>query len=272
MPKKKPVEESAAVPAADRDVAGPRSLARLLGIFDILSMSAEGVSLAELSVTLGSPKSSLLNLLRPLVAEGFLIHIAGHYRLGPSIFRLSASVMSAWNFPKMIRPFMEDLCQRTEESVMLGVLNREAEVLTYVEVIDSPHPVRYHIPAGTTRPLYASAAGRLLLAYTEKPWRDAYLSSVQFKLKTAIPVTRTSLTRELEKIRSEGLSISVDNYMAGLAAIAAPVFDGEGNCIAALNIAGPSERFRNDLQNLKSIVRDVAARASGIAGGSGAHA
>jgi DNA-binding IclR family transcriptional regulator len=132
--------------------------------------------------------------------------------------------------------------------------------------------VRYHIPVGTTRPLYASAAGRLLLAYTDKPWRDAYLSSVQFKVKTAIPVTRTWLMRELEKIRSEGLSISVDNYMAGLAAIAAPVYDGEGNCIAALNIAGPSERFRNDLENLKSIVRDVAARASGIAGGPGAHA
>ena len=50
----------------DREVGGPRSLTRLLGLFGILSKTAEGKSLAELSATLGSPKSSLLNLLRPV--------------------------------------------------------------------------------------------------------------------------------------------------------------------------------------------------------------
>ena len=248
------------------DVTGPRSLTRLLGLFDVLSLSPDGMSLAELNVTLESPKSSLLNLLRPLVAEGYLIHSSGMYRLGPSIFRLAASVMSAWNFPKMIRPFMEDLCARTGETVLLGVLNREAEVLTYVEIIDSPHPIRYQIPVGTTRPLYASSAGRLLLAYADKPWRDAYLASVQFKVKTAIPVTRALLAREFEKIRGEGASTSLDNYMIGLAAIAAPVFDGDGRCIASLNIAGPSDRFRNELDSLKAVVKEVAARASGVVG------
>ena len=251
----------------DREVTGPRSLARLLGLFDVLSLMPNGMSLAELNVTLETPKSSLLNLLRPLVAEGYLIHSAGVYRLGPSIFRLAASVMSAWNFPKMIRPFMEELVERTGETALLSVLNRESEVLTYVEIIDSPHPVRYQIPVGTTRPIYASTAGRLLLAYTEKSWRDPYVTSVAFKVKTAIPITRASLTRELDKIRSDGVSSSIDGYSVGLAAIAAPVFDGEGKCIASLNIAGPSDRFRKELDTLRAIVKEVAAKASGVVGG-----
>lgn len=267
MATRKNVEDDNGNAAAERDVTGPRSLTRLLGLFDVLSTAPDGMSLAELNVTLESPKSSLLNLLRPLVAEGYLIHSAGHYRLGPSIFRLAASVMSAWNFPKMIRPFMEELCERTGESVLLGVLNREAEVLTYVEIIDSPHPVRYQIPVGTTRPLYASSAGRLLLAYTDKPWRDAYLASAQFRVKTAIPVTRASLARELDKIRAEGVSTSIDNYMVGLAAVAAPVFDGDGECVASLNIAGPSDRFRNEMESLKAVVMEVAAKASGVVSG-----
>jgi len=54
--------------------------------------------------------------------------------------------------------------------------------------------------------------------------------------------------------------------MVGLAAVAAPVFDGEGRCIASLNIAGPSDRFRNDLDSLKAIVQEVAAKASGAVG------
>ena len=258
--------DAGAAASADRDVTGPRSLTRLLGLFDVLSEAPGGLSLAELNVTLDSPKSSLLNLLRPLVAEGFLIHGTGTYRLGPSIFRLAASVMSAWNFPRMIRPFMEELSERTEESVLLGVLNLEAEVLSYVEIIDSPHPVRYQIPVGTTRPIYASSAGRLLLAYADSSWRDSYIASVQFKTKTAVPVTRSSLVKELERIREDRVSCSIDAYMVGLAAVAAPVFDGEGRCIASLNIAGPSDRFRNDLDSLKAIVQEVAAKASGAVG------
>ncbi|WP_085944629.1 IclR family transcriptional regulator [Ideonella sp. B508-1] len=258
---------AAAAAGPDRDASGPRSLARLLGLFDVLSLMPNGMSLAELNVTLESPKSSLLNLLRPLVAEGYLVHNAGLYRLGPSIFRLAASVMSAWNFPRMIRPFMDELVERTGESALLSVLNREAEVLTYVEIVDSPNPIRYQIPVGTTRPIYSSTAGRLLLAFTDKAWRDQYVTTVAFKLKTAIPITRASLVRELDKIRSEGVSSSIDGYSLGLAAVAAPVFDGEGRCIASLNIAGPSDRFRHDLESLKTTVKDVAARASGVVGG-----
>ena len=264
--RKKPAAPEPPPAAPERDVTGPRSLTRLLGLFDVLSLMPDGMSLAELNVTLESPKSSLLNLLRPLVAEGYLIHSAGTYRLGPSIFRLAAGVMSAWNFPKMIRPFLEELVARTGESALLSVLNREAEVLTYVEIIDSPHPVRYQIPVGTTRPLYASSAGRLLLAYADKAWRDQYLASVQIKVKTAMPITRASLVREMEKIRSEGVSSSIDGYMVGLAAVAAPVFNGDGKCIAALNIAGPSDRFRHDLDSLKVTVKDVASKASGVVG------
>jgi DNA-binding IclR family transcriptional regulator len=259
-------KHEAGEPASDRDVTGPRSLTRLLGLFDVLSLSPGGLSLAELNVTLESPKSSLLNLLRPLVAESYLLHADGIYRLGPSIFRLAAGVMSAWNFPKLIRPFMEELCERTGESVLLAVLNHEAEVMTYVEIIDSPHPVRYQIPVGTTRPLYASSAGRLLLAYAPEPWRDSYLSTVQFRTRTATPVTRAALSRELQRIRSEGVSVSIDSYLVGLGAVAAPLFDGDGRCIASLNIAGPSDRFRDELEHFKQAVMEVAARASGTVG------
>jgi IclR family transcriptional regulator, acetate operon repressor len=256
----------------ERDATGPRSLTRLLGLFGVLSQSGNGMSLAELSVALESPKSSLLNLLRPLVAEGYLIHGNGAYKLGPSIYRLAASVMSAWNFPNIIRPFMEELSARTEETVLLSVMNNEAEALTYVEIIDSPHPVRYQIPVGTTRPLYASTAGRLLLAYADKKWLDSYLASVVFKTKTAIPVSRGALRQELEKIRAEGVSWSIDGYMKGLSAVAGPVFDASGRCVASLNIAGPSERFRSELDFLKMTVKEVTNKASGVVGSIGAAA
>jgi IclR family transcriptional regulator, acetate operon repressor len=119
---------------------------------------------------------------------------------------------------------------------------------------------------GTTRPLYASTAGRLLLAYAEKKWLDSYLASVVFKTKTAIPVSRGALRQELEKIRAEGVSWSIDGYMKGLSAVAGPVFDASGRCVASLNIAGPSERFRSELDFLKMTVKEVTSKASGVIG------
>lgn len=266
MPKTLSTERTAA-DAAPNETTGPRSLTRLLGMFDVLSQARDGLSLAELSVALESPKSSLLNLLRPLVAEGFLAHAGGVYRLGPSIFRLSAGVMTAWNFPKQIRPFMEDLSERTGETVMLGVMVPEAEVVTYVEIIDSPHPIRYQVPVGTSRPLYASSAGRLLLAYADRDWVRRYLATVVFKQPMTKTYTRASLVKEIGCIRAEGLSCSFDVYMQGLASVAAPVFDANGHCIASINVAGPTDRFTAEFEFLRGLVKDVATKASGMVGG-----
>ena len=72
--------------------------------------------------------------------------------------------------------------------------------------------------------------------------------------------------RELDTIRAEGVSSSIDGYAIGQATVAAPVFDGDGRCVASLSIAGPSDRFRHDLESLKATVKDVAAQASGLVG------
>lgn len=253
-------------PLAEPESSGPRSLMRVLRTFSLLSNTPRGMTLSELTAALDAPKSSMLNLVRPLVADGYLVNEAGTYRLGPAVFRMSAAVLSSWNFAKTIRPFMEELSQRTEETVLLGVVNQDAGVLTYLEIIDSPHPVRYHLPAGTTRPLYASSAGRVLLAYADPAWLDDYMGPLVIRSKTARPITKTWLRKQLASIREEGIEWAIDLYLVGLASVAAPVLDRGGRCIASLSIAGPSDRFRSDLAKLTSIVQDIAARASGMIG------
>lgn len=246
----------------ERDVSGPRSLSRLLALFDALSTAADGLTLAELSTMLGSPKSSLLNLLRPLVSEAFLIHSGGSYRLGPSIFRLASGVLDSWYLPRVIRPIMEQLARQTGESVLLSVMDAERALQTYVDIVHSPHPVRYQISVGTVRPLYASTGGRVLAAFADRAWRQQYLSRVEITLRTATPISKVSLKRDLEQIEREGVGASVDGFMMGLSAIAAPILDAEHRCVACLNIAGPTDRFQANLPGLKDAVRTFAGKAS----------
>ena len=250
---------------APREVAGPRSLMRLLGLFDALAKSPkDGLGLADLNTVLKSPKSSLLNLLRPLVATGYLNFEAGKYRLGPSIFRLAGNIMSVWNFSNAVRPYLEELAQRSRESVYLGVLDRASKVITYVDAIDSPHSVRYSVPVGAVRPLYSTAAGRVLLAFADKRWQDMYISSTKLEARTPRTIsTQKGLREELERIRKTGISVSIGEMFPESAAIAAPVFGADGNIAAAIAVGAPAERLQPRLAELRPIIADVATRASG---------
>lgn len=252
--------------AADKDNGGPRSLTRLLGLFDALARTRDGLTLADLNITLESPKSSLLNLLRPLVAEGYLIHDGGRYRLGPSIFRLAGNIMSAWNFSSVLHPYLEELAVRCKETVYLGILDREQAVITYVDVIESAKSVRYAMPVGTNRPLYCTAAGRLLLAHTDKDWVDEYLRNTKLERRTPQTIAgKKELRAELDRILKQGYSVSVGELMRESAGIAAPILGSNGKVVAALAIGAPSDRFGSERVFLEKALLEVAARASGAA-------
>lgn len=254
-----------AVAKRARAVSGPRSLARLLGLFDVLAKSPSGLTLAELNAALASPKSSLLNLLRPLVAGGYLNCEAGRYRLGPSIFRLASNVMSAWSFSKALRPYLEELAERTRESAYVGVLDRDARVVTYVDAIDSPHTVRYSTPVGATSPLYCTAAGRVLLAFADDGFQREYLRAVKLEARTPKTVaTRKALREELARVRKSSVSVSVGEMFPEAAAVAAPIFAADGTVSAALVVGGPSARIQPRLSLLRALIEEIAMRASGL--------
>jgi IclR family acetate operon transcriptional repressor len=264
MNAKRPAKKGNLIEMSEREVTGPRSLTRLLGLFDALAKKPDGLTLAELNTVLESPKSSLLNLLRPLVAEGYLMHSHGLYRLGPTAFRLAANIMSVWNFSKLARPYLEELAARTKESVYIGVLDREAQVITYVDAIDSGHSVRYAITVGANRPLYCTAAGRLLLAFADAEFQENYLRTVKMVRRTEQTLTdKKELRKRLDEIRRTGLATSVSEMFQGSAALAAPIFGSEGKVIAAIAVGAPADRFESELPYLRNVISDIATRVSG---------
>jgi len=248
----------------EQEVYSPRSLTRVLRLFGTIAKSDDGLTLAQLSTTLEAPKSSLLLLLKPLVSMGYLYHASARYTLGTAVFRMASEILSARQFPKLIRPYMEELVARTRESVFLAVLDRDAKIVTYVECVESPQAVRYAVPVGTTRLLYPSAAGRVLLAFQDDAWREHYLKSIKLKALTSKTVTdRAALRRELGAIRKAGVAITVGEAVDGAAGIAAPVFGADGTATHALLVGAPAARFQTELRALRKAVIEVAADASG---------
>lgn len=256
----------------EADRPSPRSLVRLLGIFEAIAKAPDGLSLAELSVALESPKSSLLTILRPLVGMEHLAHHGGRYRLGPGIFRFASDILLARRFPQLIRGIMTDLVQRSQETVFLTVIDRSAGSATYVEGIDSPQAVRYAVPAGTSRPLYCSAAGNLLLAFQDQAWRTTYIRSAALTAMTPRTITDPDrLEDRVNAIRRDGFAVSLGEAIADAGGIAAPIYDADGTVGSALLLAAPVSRLERHLDTLAPLLCDAADRASRAMGGRAAE-
>jgi DNA-binding IclR family transcriptional regulator len=73
------------------------------------------------------------------------------------------------------------------------------------------------------------------------------------------------LERALAKIRVDGYAVSVDEAVPGVVSVAAPLFDGAGDCIAAMSVAGPVSRMPPD--KVEQVVRLVVRAAASVAPG-----
>jgi DNA-binding IclR family transcriptional regulator len=251
----------------DADTSGPRAMSRVLKLLSVLAHAPEGLSLTDLATALDTAKSTLLASLKPLAADDFLVVEGNLYRLGPRAFRLAAEITSAWSLPRTVRGYLRTLAERSGESAGLAVLDAEMRRSVYVDVIESPRPVRYALKIGTSGPLHSTAAGRVLLAHQPKEYQDAFLKTA--KLPAMTPRTTTdpkALRAQLEDVRRDGYWVSIGETIEDSAAIAAPVFGPNGEILAALSIGAPSDRLQANLDAMREIILEVSAHASGRAG------
>lgn len=249
------------------EISAPRWMNRLLGLFEAIAREPDGVSLARLAVVLSSPKSSLLTLLRPLVAQGYLTHKDGKYCLGSETYRFATAILVTRKFSSLMRPIMEDLMKATGETVILSTLDRETRLLIYQDIVESSQSIRYAVPAGERRELYATAGGRLILAFQDQAWLDDYFSQKRLLPLTDRTVTDIGVLKTmLAEIREAGYSLSLGHAVSGAAGIAAPIFDASGSVVAALGLGAPEARARDNKDELIRLTRLAAAEASRLLG------
>ena len=250
---------------ADRgDGGGPRAMGRVLALLELLARTPVGLPLADISVALGVPKSTLLNSLRPLVVDDFLVVEGVLYRLGPRAFRLAATIGSAYDLPRMVRGYLRALAEETQESVCLAVLDQEMRRFVYIDVVESSRPVRYAMRLGMSGPLYSTAAGRVLLAYQAPVYQEEYIAKAKLVALTERTNTdRDVLRDQLAEVRTAGVWVSVGESVEDSAAIAAPVFGPDGSILAAVSLGAPSDRLLANREALIAAVVKTAAHASG---------
>ncbi len=248
---------------------GPQSVGRILGILESLAEAENGATLSELAVSTAAPKTSLVGLLAGLRNDDYLIRdMAGRYFLGPRFVSLAARAISGRELITLVRPILAELAEATGETAVLAVLAPDADVVTYQNKVESANPIRYAVTVGERRDLYCTAAGKVLLADFDEDRLNTYLKTVNRQRFTDATVTEISdLRAELAAIRQRGVAHTCNERIPGASGLAAPIRGADGRVIAAILVAGPSERITAEVKRNKPLIKQAAARCSRLMGG-----
>lgn len=249
-----------------------RSPLRTVQILHELALNPAGASLADLSVRLELPKTSLFRLLKTLEAGGYVAAHNAAYTLGTAALKLGAAIVRNRQFPNCALPVMHSVSERCGETIILGTLAENRHEVFYAEVIDATNPLRFISKAGSTNPLYGSASGQVILAYMSAKELAAYLKAVKLvKHAPGTIETVAELRRRLDEIRATGVSFSLEGLVEGVFSVAAPVMDANGTVAAGLSISAPSSRGLNLKNRLKALALEGGEEISRLLGYAGAY-
>ncbi|MFV0472844.1 MAG: IclR family transcriptional regulator [Pikeienuella sp.] len=249
---------------------GPMVLPRAFALLRLLAGSPAGLNLSDIAARLGAPKSSLSSVLRALVEQGYLRRERTLYSLGPQSYALASVIVAGRSIGEVARPFMRKALEEGGETVLLGVLAPGGDHLTYVDIAESSNPVRYAVPVGTRRPLYATAAGKLFLAERSAAARRAYCRGAALEpFSEATCVEPETLEAQCLAVRESGVSITHGEYSPDASGFAAPVRGPDGALAAALVIAAPSTRGRREEARFAGLAMETAREISGVLGAHG---
>lgn len=207
-------------------------------ILEFMAGSKLPQGVTDLSHGLGYYKSTVFNIIYTLVNLGFLETAPENkVRLGSKLYALGREAGAESNLISKIRPYLEEINQKTKLSVFLGLRSERKAVI--VDKVDSPHDIKVSSETGMRIPLTAGAGGQVLLSQLPETQIDKIFKEEQLKKFT--PSTVTDLRRfknKIKKVRLEGFALDDEEYIEWIRALAIPLNVGRPDLQAAIWVVG----------------------------------
>jgi len=148
---------------------------------------------------------------------------------------------------------MEDLMEKTQESVFLGV--RNGKHVTVLDIVESMQDLKITSPIGTTIPLMAGATGKVFMSLMEENQVAGIIKSKGLHKYTENTITDPDLyLKEIMSVKEKGYAIDNEEYISGVSAVAAPVA-GKGHLKSAVWVVGFKASIDED--KLKALAKET---------------
>lgn len=221
-----------------RGETGPdfiEALARGLDVIKAFGPGRRVMSLTDVAAATGLARPTARRILLTLTELGYARAEPGGFALTPRVLELGVAYVRSFGIWEIARPHMERLVAVTHESCSIAQL--DGSDIVYVARVAVPKIVTLSVSIGTRFPALQTSLGKVLLAglppaEVERVLAEPSRSGIEPRWKPG-PAERDRVLRE---VRARGWALTDQQLAPGIRSIAAPLRDGMGRVVAAINV------------------------------------
>lgn len=218
--------------------AGPdfiEALARGLEVITAFRPGRATMTLAEVAAATGLARPTARRILLTLEDLGYVRSGATGFALTPRVLDLGVAYVRSMGLWEVARPHLERLVERTNESCSIAQL--DGSDIVYVARVAVPKIVALAVQIGTRFPALPTSLGKVQLAALPPAELDRVLAEPT--RSGLVPRWQPDLAErdaELREVRARGWAVTDQQLALGIRSVAAPLRDGSGRVIAAVNV------------------------------------
>lgn len=226
-----------------REGAGPdfiEALARGLEVIAAFRPGRPVITLADVAAATGLARPTARRILLTLIDLGYVRSTGSApgqagFALTPRVLELGTAYVHSMGLWEIARPHMERLVARTHESSSIAQL--DGSDVVYVARVSVPKIVTLAVDIGTKFPALPTSLGKVLLAALSPEEVDRTLAEPSRSgIAPRWQPDRAERDAELAQVRARGWALTDEKLAPGIRSVAAPLRDGTGRVVAALNV------------------------------------
>ncbi len=240
------------------------TILRGLIVLEKVVQAQRPISATDLIEELNLPKATVNRILQQLEDEGLLQRepVSRRYMPGPRTREMALGVMSNKALGAPRHAILQALSEEIGETCNCTMLDGDHTV--YFDRVEANWPYRIQLPVGSKLPLHCTASGKLYLAHMNARMRQRLINAAPLKRYTDRTVTDPVLLfDELKRIEEEGIGIDNEEFMAGMVAVAVPVFNDSNDICFTVAVHAPT--VRKPLEALRQYVPSLRQAAAAMA-------
>lgn len=199
------------------------------------------MTLTEVAELTHLTRATARRILLTLQHVGYVRSDGRRFSLTARVLDIGYAYLSGLPFARVVQPHMETLVEKVGESSSASVL--EDSDIVYVARVPTRRIMTISLGLGSRLPAYCTSMGRVLLAGLGPTELDNVLGQTTFRSLTPYTVTgEAALRRTLADVRAQGWALVDQELEEGVRSVAAPVRDGTGRTLAAVNVSAHAGR------------------------------
>lgn len=238
------------------------SPAKVLSILALFSQQRPVWRPEEICESLGFTRATGYRYIKELVDFGLLNKIsARHYSLGARIIELDYQLRGSDPVLLAADPAMHELSIKTGKEVVLTVLiNRKHVIDTHRVQTNDSKTITVVRSRGRQRPMFRAGAPKILMSFLPRHEQKQIYQTHADDIKAHnMGASWEEFRENLDQIRKAGFYMSWGELEPNVGAAVVPVFNPDGNIVAALNLLDTPESIRSaDPGRIKTLMEETA--------------